>query len=367
MNILRYRAEPLSGLQKELLSMTILALFILFPGYVLADIADHIAQCAAIGNDIERLKCFDSLAGRGSVKKPAAALPAKNDKPRQTEAAATVPPADEKQPAPSVMSRHWELDPASREKAPVIRAHRPNYLLPAAYVSSPNKDTSLDVDPDARAQNNEAKFQLSFKVKLWEDVAGKDMDLWFAYTQLAFWQLYNSAFSSPFRETNYEPEVLLNFRTDYDILGLKGRIVNLGINHQSNGRAKPLSRSWNRIVANFGFERNNFNLLLKTWYRIPENEQDDDNPDIDKYLGYGEIWGYYYVNKHRLAAMWRNNLRPGDNRGAVQLDWSFPLPFIHNERLSGYIQYFNGYGESLLDYNANVNRIGIGIMLTDWH
>jgi phospholipase A1 len=65
--------------------------------------------------------------------------------------------------------------------------------------------------------------------------------------------------------------------------------------------------------------------------------------------------------------MWRNNLRPGDNRGAVQLDWSFPFPFIHNERISGYIQYFNGYGESLLDYNANVNRIGFGIMLTDWY
>jgi phospholipase A1 len=198
---------------------------------------------------------------------------------------------------------------------------------------------------------------------------GKDMDLWVAYTQLSFWQLYNSAFSSPFRETNYEPELLLNIRTDYDLLGLgllKGRIVNLGINHQSNGRSEPLSRSWNRVVANFGFEKGGFNLLLKSWYRIPENARDDDNPDISKYMGYGEAWGIYYWNKHRFAAMLRNNLRPGDNRGAVQLDWSFPLSFLRNDRISGYIQYFNGYGESLLDYNKSVNRIGIGIMLTDW-
>jgi len=368
MDTVQYRPHQRAGLQKNLLWMTILVLFVLFPGYVIADITDRITQCAAIENDTKRLKCFDDLAGRKSSMKPITPLPAeKKDKPQQTQAATAVQPGDEKQATPSVMSRQWELDPASREKTPVIRAHRPNYFLPVAYNSSPNKDQGLDVDSHARAQNNEAKFQLSFKVKLWEDIVGKDVDLWFAYTQLSFWQLYNSTFSSPFRETNYEPEALLNFRTNYDLFGLKGRIINLGINHQSNGRAKPLSRSWNRIVANFGFERNNFNLLLKTWYRIPENAQDDDNPDIDRYLGYGELWGYYYLDKHRFAAMWRNNLRPGDNRGAIQLDWSFPFPFIHNERISGYIQYFNGYGESLLDYNANVNRIGFGIMLTDWY
>lgn len=370
MDIAQYRPRQRAGtgLQKRLLRIAVPIIFVLFPGYVIAaNIADRLTQCAAIEDDIERLQCFDDLAGRRSRVKPVAPLPARDNTSRQADTATGVRPGHEKQATPSVMSRQWELEPASREKAPVIRMHRPNYFLPVAYNSSPNKDQGLDVDPDARAQNNEAKFQLSFKVKLWEDVAGKEMDLWFAYTQLSFWQLYNSTFSSPFRETDYEPELLLNFRTDYDLLGLKGRIINLGINHQSNGRARPLSRSWNRIVANFGFERNNFNLLLKTWYRIPENEQNDDNPDIDRYLGYGEIWGYYYLDRHRFSAMWRNNFRPGDNRGAVQLDWSFPLPFIRNERISGYIQYFNGYGESLLDYNANVNRIGFGITLTDWY
>lgn len=367
MKRLRNKVQHFSDLQKRLMGIAILVLFVPFSGHVKADLVEHIEQCAAIENDKERLGCFDSLAGRGSLKRPTAVLPKQNDKLQQIDAATSIQSKEGEQEAPSVMSRHWELDAASRERAPVIRPHRPNYLLPVAYASSLNKDTSLDVDPDAKAQHNEAKFQLSFKIKLWEDIMDKDVDLWFAYTQLSFWQVYNSTFSSPFRETNYEPEVLLNFRTNYDILGLKGRIINLGINHQSNGRARPLSRSWNRIVANFGFERKNFNLLLKTWYRMPEHADDDDNPDIDKYLGYGEIWGYYYINKHRLAAMWRNNLRFEGNKGAVQLDWSFPVPFIKNERLSGYIQYFHGYGESLLDYNVNTNRIGLGIMLTDWY
>jgi phospholipase A1/A2 len=355
------------------------------------DLSSRLKKCAGLDNNSERLKCFDKISGReqsiqrevGEGERPEenakafseqapgygpAGRSAVNTESPESSAKTELSP---KAATSTVLSRQWELDDESRKRAPLIRLHRPNYGLAAAYNSSPNRDAILDIDPKARAQNTEAKFQISAKIKLLNDlhIMGKDMDLWVAYTQLSFWQLYNSAFSSPFRETNYEPELLLNIRTDYDLLGLgllKGRIVNLGINHQSNGRSEPLSRSWNRVVANFGFEKGGFNLLLKSWYRIPENARDDDNPDISKYMGYGEAWGIYYWNKHRFAAMLRNNLRPGDNRGAVQLDWSFPLSFLRNDRISGYIQYFNGYGESLLDYNKSVNRIGIGIMLTDW-
>lgn len=353
------------------ISTAVIFLMVLSPmcEYAFADVTGSMAECAKIENDTARLKCFDDLAGQKvPAKTTAQPTPLKTTDTKVTPVEKTAKvEASQEMPQPSVMSKRWELDPLSRKNAPLIRAHRPNYFLIAAYNFSPNKDPILDLDSNARAQNTEAKFQISFKVKLLEDIMDKDVDLWFGYTQLAFWQLYNSAFSSPFRETDYEPELLLNFRTNYDLLGLKGRIINLGVNHQSNGRSQPLSRSWNRIVANFGFEKDDFNLLVKTWYRIPENAQNDDNPDINRYMGYGELWGSYYWKKHRFSAMLRNNLRASENRSAVQLDWSFPFPFIKNERVSGYIQYFNGYGESLLDYNTSLNRIGAGVMLTDWN
>jgi phospholipase A1 len=354
------------------LSMTITFLIVLLPLYdycPAADIAGSIAECAKIEGDKERLKCFDNLAGQKTlIKTDTRTTPQKTTDTKTTSTEKTTNIETPQETAkPSVMSKRWELDPLSRKKAPLIRAHRSNYILPFSYNSSLNKDPILDLNSDAKAENAEAKFQISFKVKLLEDIMDKDVDLWFGYTQLSFWQLYNSAFSSPLRETDYEPELLLNFRTDYDFLGMKGRIINLGVNHQSNGRSKPLSRNWNRIVANFGFEKDDFNLLVKTWYKIPESSSDDDNPDIDKYMGYGELWGTYHWKKHRFSAMLRNNLRINENRGAIQLDWNFPFPLIKSERVSGYIQYFNGYGESLLDYNANSNRIGIGVMLADWN
>jgi phospholipase A1 len=102
---------------------------------------------------------------------------------------------------------------------------------------------------------------------------------------------------------------------------------------------------------------------------VPENDANDDNPDITRYTGYGELWGTLYWKEHRFAVMLRNNLR-SDNVGAVQLEWSMPLHAINEHlarKFSLYVQYFNGYGEGLLDYNKSNNRISAGLMLADWN
>ena len=306
-------------------------------------------DCSRIEDDAERLACYDEVLGRKS----------------REVAPADEQPQDKRHPPAgngSYLSQLWDLDEDTPRDKYVIRTHRSNYMLPLAHNSSPNEDPIQDaIDQDVL--ENEVKFQLSLKTKLWQDVLDRDMDLWFGYTQKSFWQLYNSEDSAPFRETNYEPECLLNFRTNFRVFGMNARNVNVGFNHQSNGRSEPLSRSWNRIVAGIGLEKGSFTMLLKTWYRIPESRDEDDNRHIDEYMGPGEIWAYYFWKGHRFGAMLRNNVRFGHNRGALQLEWSFPLV----KRVSGYIQYFTGYGESMVDYDHSVNRISAGFILRDWN
>jgi len=262
---------------------------------------------------------------------------------------------------PSYFTDLWHLDKEARAGKPWITFHRANYALAFSYNGSPNPAPLQEVDPAKTLVKPEVAFQLSFKAKLWQDVLGQDMDLWFAYTQRSFWQLYNFDDSSPFRETNYEPEVLLNFRTRFTVLGLKARFIQVGLNHQSNGQSEPLSRSWNRIVANVGVERGHLSLLFKGWYRVPDEE--DDNPGLTHDMGNGEVWAYYFIKKHRLGLMVRDNLNFRENRGAIQLEWSFPMFAM----IGGYVQYFRGYGESLLDFNHRVNRIGVGFIVSDWY
>lgn len=249
-----------------------------------------------------------------------------------------------------------------------ITPHRPNYLLPISYNKSPN-ETPFEVQNIDNFSSTEIKFQLSVKAPLAQGVFNGYGDIYVAYTNTSWWQAYNSN-SAPFRETNHEPEVFMVFPTDYQLWGFDLNGIAAGITHQSNGRSGELSRSWNRIYAQFIFSRDNFVVSIKPWWRIPEPEKEpgqensakgDDNPDIEKYMGHGELHLGYQIQEHNLGMTLRNNLRR-DNKGAVQLDWSFPI----NKRFRGYIQYFNGYGESLIDYNDSANRLSVGVMLTDW-
>jgi len=315
-------------------------------------------SCSAIAADVDRLACYDRASGRAP---PEAAQPAA--------AVEAAPPVAAQPPAPepkllSALSRHWELDDEAKQGAFVFRPHRPNYFLPVKYSNRPNDtpfrnaygQSALGLD------STETKLQLSFKVKALEGVFGHDdVDLWFGYTTTSYWQAYNDTISSPFRETNYEPEAILTWRTDYSLAGFRGRFVNFGLAHQSNGRGDPLSRSWNRVYAQFGFERGNLAVLVRPWYRIPENDRKDDNPDIEKYLGHGDLQLVYRDGRQTYALLVRNNLRRDSNRGAFELSWHFPL----HGRLNGYVQFFSGYGESLIDYDHIQQTLGFGISLTE--
>ncbi len=309
-------------------------------------------DCATLVDDAARLRCYDQIHGRASEQRAPTA-----------QSAADAAPLPKPAALASALERRWELEQdATPRRRFFIAPHKPNYILPVTYATSINTRVYEGPDRELAEDKVEAKFQISFKAKLWDGLFGDVGDLWFAYTQLAFWQVYNNDFSAPFRETNYEPELILGFATDYNLLGLRGRYLSFGFNHQSNGRSDPLSRSWNRLTFGALFERNDFALLARAWYRLPEDAEDDNNPDIEDYMGNGELWGFYKRERQTFALMLRNNFDFDDNRSAVELDWSFPL----FGPVKGYLQYFYGYGESLIDYNQKHHRLGLGLLLTDW-
>ncbi|MFL1405558.1 phospholipase A [Marinobacter sp. M1N3S26] len=245
--------------------------------------------------------------------------------------------------------------------------YKPTYILPYTYVDNPNQNptspTLGEASYDARLQSEEAKYQISFRVPLFTGILDDSTTLWFGYSQKSFWQVYNTEDSAPFRETNYEPEIFLRQRLGWDIGPGEVTSVALGLNHQSNGQSEPRSRSWNRIRGSVAYAYDRWLFMVSPWYRLPEDESDDDNPDIEEYLGYADYLAVYKWNdNHVLSARLMNNLQEDDNRTSVELGYSFPM----GNTIKGYIQYYNGYGESLIDYNERTHRIGIGIMLNDW-
>jgi phospholipase A1/A2 len=247
-----------------------------------------------------------------------------------------------------------------------LMAHKPNYILVGAYNSvgyDPTLYKEQYDDPSYTLDDAEAQFQISIKAPLAINLFDT-FDIYAAYTNRSFWQVYNTDESSPFRETNHEPELWFQFNPDWEFWGFINAANTIGIVHQSNGQGGYLSRSWNRVYANFMIERGNFALSFKPWIRLSEDDDNDDNPDITDYLGNYELRAAYKYKEHVFSLMSRNNLQSGFSQGAVEASWSFPLwdyPY-----LNGYIQYFGGYGESLIDYDSYVNRIGIGISLSDW-
>lgn len=263
----------------------------------------------------------------------------------------------------------WELDSTSLSKKVEFRLlpYKPIYLLIGKFSTNVNKTPESgnpkNVVPIAIPYNSlELSFQLSFKTKILHNVLGNELggDLWGAYSQSSRWQLYNKTLSRPFRETNYQPEAFLLFGTPYSIGDFKGVFAGVGINHESNGRSNPLSRSWNRVIFQFGWEINKLQIVFKPWIRLPEDEKKDDNPDIQDYIGRAELNFNYDFGKHNFDLSTRHSLRDGSkNRGSARLDYSYR--FYKN--LKVHAQVFTGYGESLIDYNHNQTTFGIGLSL----
>lgn len=276
----------------------------------------------------------------------------------------------------SYLTKVWNLDDLTNWDASQlnrIQPYRQTYLLvnttgnPNRQPGSPTIDNNTHTPFDIDAQ--EAKFQFSLKADIgiqrhFDFLGIKTFRLWAAYTQQSNWQVLNLRNSSPFRETLYEPELIATLGTG-NASGLK--LINIGGVHQSNGRALPESRGWNRIYVLGGWEWNDTtSISLRRWQRIQEPALTDDNPDILDYFGLGDLVIRWEPKDktQSIAILLRNNLNAVDNRGYFQIDWATPVNLGHVARM--HIQMTSGYGESLIDYNHSQRTVGVGVSFREW-
>ena len=268
------------------------------------------------------------------------------------------------------LSQMYDLDANDPHGILTVREHNPMYLMPAWYNSSPNyapSSPTRGVASQERFSDQkriETKMQVSFKSKIAEDLFKSRADLWFGYTQKSDWQIYNQGRrSAPFRNTDYEPEIFITQPVKAQLpWGGRLRMLGVGFAHQSNGQSRPESRSWNKVYAMAGMEWGKLTVIPRVWMRLFDSSgKDNDNPDLTKYLGYGDVKLQYRLNdKHNFSTTLRYN--PKSGYGAAEAAYTFPI----KGKLQGVVRGFHGYGESLIDYNHKQSGIGFGLMFNGW-
>jgi len=232
-----------------------------------------------------------------------------------------------------------------------LKPHAPTYFLLASYKHG-------EVYPDTNghaAEQVETEFQISLKFNYGANLLGFGEIYSIGYTQRSFWQLY--AESAYFRETNYNPEAFVTFpihnMASMDYL----KAVRLSFEHQSNGRGGLEERSWNFLSGSFYFQYKAIFTELKLWHRLPDNI--DYNPELIDYIGHGHIQFMLPYRQHLAKLLLRSNFA-GEN--AVEVNYSHPV--FGRDDLFFYLKAFSGYGESLIDYDNKVHKVGLGFSIS---
>ena len=327
----------------------------------------------------KRLACFDSISTPVEIVKDAVTSGVVTEEEAsqslaKAEKAASIALEKPKQKL-SYLERKWRLTSQGDWNISDFETHRSNYLL----VTNTNDTNDIPQTPsyinteNRQLDDQDLRFQISLKTEMMNNIPivrelpyVTSSRIWAGYTQQSNWQVFDTEASRPLRENVYEPEIVLSLGIDNEVEGEKvryiPRMLNLGLVHQSNGRSNPTSRSWNRLYLESGWEvSDRLSLMVRPWWRIPES-RDDDNPDIEKFMGYGDMTIRWEDSKRKNAAtlLLRNNLR-SDNKGFAQLDLQRQV--LNNPYLKLHLMASTGYGATLLDYNHSQIIFGMGISL----
>ncbi len=214
--------------------------------------------------------------------------------------------------------------------------------------------TVLGGVPDSH--NSDVKFQISFQQRLTKSNLPWNTYLYLFYTQKAMWNVFER--SLPFHDLNFNPGIGIS-----RFIILKNRLVGkvtMMVEHESNGRDGTASRSWNKISwAGEAYVSPNLMAHAKFWIPIIDGQY---NKDILKYMGVSQAGFQAISNDDKWVLDMTLVKRQGWNLNfntIVQLGYRIN----HNSNQFIMLQYFNGYGESMLDYNQYHSRIRIGLLI----
>lgn len=203
--------------------------------------------------------------------------------------------------------------------------------------------------------NSDVKFQISLSIRLSNATLPWGTYLYLFYTQKTFWNVFQN--SMPMRDLNFNPGI--GWTKPFFSKGRYiGKLTTI-IEHESNGRDSISSRSWNRIAFSGSVVINDW-LMVHAKYWIPIIDGQN-NRDILHYAGLFQ-WGFTLTSKDRR---WRGGVtfvkrkgKPFDINTIAEMAWRVDK----KANVNLFAQYYNGYGENLLDYNQFHSRLRVGLV-----
>lgn len=240
-----------------------------------------------------------------------------------------------------------DVDSLRREydKGPYFGLYKDNY-----FIFGPS------IGPKPTKENTNVKFQISIQQKLTRSTLPWGTYLYLYYTQKVFWNILQE--SLPMTDLNFNPGVGLAkpLFSNGKYLGK----LSLQLEHESNGRDSIQSRSWNRLTLGASILVDEILMIHgKVWVPFIDS---GNNKDLLKYAGIFQFGSQFmtYDRKWKFGLMfvkrqgWNlnfNTVAEVSFRFSKDADWSL------------YLQYYNGYGEGLLDYKQFHSQLRAGIVI----
>lgn len=242
---------------------------------------------------------------------------------------------------------HFDGDSLRREfdKGPYFGLYKDNYFV---------FGTSLKDRPSVK--NTNVKFQISISQRLTKSTLPWGTYLYLFYSQKCFWNVLEE--SMPMTDLNFNPGIGLG-----KPLFVRNRFIGelkLMAEHESNGKSGDDSRSWNKVslAANILISPN-FIVHGKTWIPIIDGQN---NKDILNYCGIYQVGISLRTNDNKIGFSTLLTKRRGWNLNyntLVELSYRFN----NNQNQYFFLQYYNGYGEGLLEYNKFHSQLRAGIVI----